>query len=196
MYETPRRALKGSHESPNFLYDRSTDVRDHLSGIFHCTEEDSWIQKSRDQWSGALIWLALSGIPLILARRAALPPSLPAPGLYPSAVARYPGWAGLLRMCRSCIPCRKCLEGNPLHVLLIQASLALIPWPELAGQTQTTAKDNTKAHGLTKGRVPSVTMSLFTHSRDGRVLQSSEENGIFYVFLFFSIWPKIDGVKS
>lgn len=47
---------------------------------------------------------------------------------------------------------------------------------------------------------PSVTMALFTHSRDGRVLQSSEEKGIFDVVFFFSflfsIWPKIDEIKS
>lgn len=175
-------------------------LRDHLSGIFHCIEEDSWIQRSKET-SGVEFWsgLPLSGIPLILARITALPPISYCPwALSPSAVAGYPGWAGLLRMCRSCIPYRKCLDGNPLHPLLIQPSLPLIPWPELAGQTQTTtAKDNTKAQGLTKGRVPSVTMALFTYSRDGRVLQSSEEKGIFdVVFFFFLIWPKIDGVKS
>lgn len=53
------RALKGSHESSNFLNDRSTDVRDHLTGIFHCTEEDSRIQRN-EETSGVEFW---SGLP-------------------------------------------------------------------------------------------------------------------------------------
>lgn len=69
------------------------------------------------------------------------------------------------------------LRSAPPSLLCNPLTRACLP------NSNNNSKDNTKAQGLTDGsqNFPAVTMALFTHSRDGRVLQSSEEEGIFDV---------------
>ena len=131
--------------------------------------------------------------------------SCPSPYLFPplgSIPPRVPTWAGLLRTCRSCIPYRKCLDGNPLQAPLIQPSLRLTPWPELVGQTQTTTKDNTEARGLTNGRVrislQLLWLCLHILETEGFCNLQKRREFLMWCFFFFlfSIWPKIDEIKS
>lgn len=75
-------------------------------------------------------------------------------------------------------------------------SLPLIPWPELACQTQTTtAKDNTKAQGLTKGRVrislqlPWLCLRILR--REGFAIFRIQGNLWCFFFFFLSFGQKL-----
>lgn len=124
-------------------------------------------------------------------------PSLPRTcgHLYFWAVPEKGGGAILLRMCRDpCFHNRKCQHLNQLHVLLIHQACHLIPWPELACQTQTTAEDNTKAQALTNERV-GISLQL-----PWLCLHILETGGFCNLRMrresLMCLWPKIGGLKS
>lgn len=89
---------------------------------------------------------------------------------------------------------RKCQDSNRLHTLLINQGCSLIPWPGLACQTQTTARDYTKAQGLTNARVR-ISLQLpwlclhILERRGFCNLQKRRDS-------LMCLWPKTDGVKS
>lgn len=117
-------------KSPNFLNDRSTNITDHLIEPFHCTEEDSQIQKNEEKFQSGLL-MPRPGFPLYL--HTERPPAhlFPPRGLYFSAVPGYPGWAGLLRMSGAHIPHGKCRDCRPLHAFLIHQACLKSPDPSL-----------------------------------------------------------------
>lgn len=135
------RELKWFHESPNFLKNGSTNIRDHLLGPFHCTGEDSQIQEHYGT-SGieVLVLFPDAWIPSLFAHRAALLHALP-----PATDLLQALLCPLLSMCSRGWPShnRKCRDFNLLH-----HACRVIPWPRLACQTQTTTAKTTQRTGV------------------------------------------------
>lgn len=195
--------LKWSHESSNFLNDRM-NVGNHLTEPFDCPE-DTWIQ-SNEETNGTevLVWFPdpfFQDLPAILAH----PRRCPSPRLFSLAQdLLWPLFLGGAWVRRPGPP--------PAHVqgpAFPQQEMPGLKWAAHAPDqprlqfnplTWVCLPNSNDSKRLHKGpgfdqresqNFPAVTMALFTHSREARVLQSSEEKGLFDVSLAKNWWSKI-----
>lgn len=188
--------------SPNFLNDRRANIREHLIVPSHCPEEDSRIQRNeKTNGVGILVWF-----PDGLSRD---PPSILAhPNCHSSHLCLGLAAASMSGLClgKEAGPASCACSGLAFPQQEMPrfksaphaADPPSLPFNPLTGACLPNSNNNSKRQHKGPGFVqresqnfPAVITTLFTHSRDGRVLQFQKRRESL-----MCLWPKLDEVKS